>query len=107
MAAPRAVPARGAMGRRGADPPGRRWGGDPPHRRRPAGDPRVQLEHRTIDGPFDAVFTGWIPDDPAEGADTAAELASFGVTWWQTSIGWPEETLEDFRERIRRGPPGR
>ncbi|HET7929512.1 MAG TPA: LLM class flavin-dependent oxidoreductase [Actinomycetota bacterium] len=65
------------------------------------------LEHRISDRPFDAVFTGWMPDDPAEGADAAAELASFGVTWWQTSIGWPEESLGEFRERIRRGPPGR
>jgi alkanesulfonate monooxygenase SsuD/methylene tetrahydromethanopterin reductase-like flavin-dependent oxidoreductase (luciferase family) len=63
------------------------------------------LEHRTNDGPFDAVFTGAIPDDPSKGVEIADELATFGVTWWQTSIGWPEETLERFRERIRRGPP--
>ena len=65
------------------------------------------LEHRSAAGPFDAVFTGFMPDDPAEGADTAAELTSFGVTWWQISIGWPDESVEAFRALIRRGPPGR
>jgi alkanesulfonate monooxygenase SsuD/methylene tetrahydromethanopterin reductase-like flavin-dependent oxidoreductase (luciferase family) len=63
-------------------------------------------EHRTGDGPFDAVFTGFMPDDDAQAAETAAELSSFGVTWWQTSIG-PDEDLASFRDLIRRGPPGR
>ena len=63
--------------------------------------------HRTSTAPFDHVFTGFMPDDPAEAVDVLEELEGMGVTWWQTSIGWPDEDLDAFRERIRRGPPGR
>lgn len=58
------------------------------------------------DAGFDAVYTGWMPDDRAEAAAIAEDLASFGVTWWQVSPGWPDEPLEDFRDFVRAGPPG-
>ncbi|MGE5227876.1 MAG: LLM class flavin-dependent oxidoreductase [Planctomycetaceae bacterium] len=64
--------------------------------------------HRTsTTAPYDHVFTGFLPDDPARAVDLLDELEALGVTWWQTSIGWPGEELEAFRDRIRRGPPGR
>jgi alkanesulfonate monooxygenase SsuD/methylene tetrahydromethanopterin reductase-like flavin-dependent oxidoreductase (luciferase family) len=61
-------------------------------------------EHRTSDGPFDRVFTGWLPDDRTEAGAIAGELSSFGVTWWHVSpeMGEPLETVGDW---IRRGPP--
>jgi alkanesulfonate monooxygenase SsuD/methylene tetrahydromethanopterin reductase-like flavin-dependent oxidoreductase (luciferase family) len=65
------------------------------------------LEHRAGDGPFDVVFTGPLPDDDAQALERADELASFGVTWWQTSVDHPEQSLAHLRERILAGPPGR
>jgi alkanesulfonate monooxygenase SsuD/methylene tetrahydromethanopterin reductase-like flavin-dependent oxidoreductase (luciferase family) len=63
------------------------------------------LEHRAEgSGPFDAVFTGVLPSDRAEGASTARELASFGVTWWQISPA-PDEPADAFRDLVRTGPP--
>ncbi len=58
------------------------------------------------DAGFDAVYTGWMPEDRTEAAAIAEDLASFGVTWWQVSPGWPDEPLEDFRDFVRAGPPG-
>jgi alkanesulfonate monooxygenase SsuD/methylene tetrahydromethanopterin reductase-like flavin-dependent oxidoreductase (luciferase family) len=63
------------------------------------------LEHRSADAPFDAVYTGFMPPDVDEARGQSAELASFGVTWWQVSPGWPEESVEAFRDRVRAGPP--
>ena len=62
------------------------------------------LDHRTRTEPFDAVFTGFMPEDKAEGRAIAEELASFGVTWWQISPG-PDEPLDAFRDFVRSGPP--
>jgi hypothetical protein len=61
-------------------------------------------EHRTDDGPFDRVFTGYLPEDKTEARAIAAELASFGVNWWQAGPG-PGEPLDAVREWIRLGPP--
>jgi alkanesulfonate monooxygenase SsuD/methylene tetrahydromethanopterin reductase-like flavin-dependent oxidoreductase (luciferase family) len=61
-------------------------------------------DHRTDEGPFDAVFTGFLPADKVESAAIARELASFGVTWWQISPGFGEP-LDAFRDLVRSGPP--
>ena len=61
-------------------------------------------EHRTDDGPFDRVFTGYMPEDTTEARAIAEELASFGVTWWQVGPG-PGEPLDAVRDWIRLGPP--
>jgi alkanesulfonate monooxygenase SsuD/methylene tetrahydromethanopterin reductase-like flavin-dependent oxidoreductase (luciferase family) len=60
--------------------------------------------HRVGDDPFDFVFTGYLPNDAHEAADVAAELESFGVTWWQVSPA-PDEGVDDFLEWLRIGPP--
>jgi alkanesulfonate monooxygenase SsuD/methylene tetrahydromethanopterin reductase-like flavin-dependent oxidoreductase (luciferase family) len=59
---------------------------------------------RTGDAPFDRIFTGILPDDPAEALAMEAELASFGVTWWQVSPAMGEDR-DEVRAWIRRGPP--
>lgn len=61
-------------------------------------------EHRTSDGSFDRVFTGYLPDDQTDAKVIADELSSFGVTWWQVGSGMGEP-LDDVRDRVRRGPP--
>ena len=61
-------------------------------------------EHRTDDGPFDRVFTGYLPEDTAEARAITDELTSFGVNWWQVGPG-PGEPLDAVREWIRLGPP--
>jgi alkanesulfonate monooxygenase SsuD/methylene tetrahydromethanopterin reductase-like flavin-dependent oxidoreductase (luciferase family) len=62
-------------------------------------------EHRTATRTFDRVFTGWMPEVAAEAAAMAAELESFGVTWWQVSPA-PGEDDRSFREWLERGPAG-
>jgi alkanesulfonate monooxygenase SsuD/methylene tetrahydromethanopterin reductase-like flavin-dependent oxidoreductase (luciferase family) len=59
---------------------------------------------RAEDAPFDRIFTGYLPDDPGEALAEEAELASFGVTWWQVSPGMGEAPA-DVAAWIRRGPP--
>jgi alkanesulfonate monooxygenase SsuD/methylene tetrahydromethanopterin reductase-like flavin-dependent oxidoreductase (luciferase family) len=61
-------------------------------------------EHRTNDGSFDRVFTGYMPEDKPEARAIADELSSFGVTWWQVGPE-PGEPLEAVRDWMRLGPP--
>jgi alkanesulfonate monooxygenase SsuD/methylene tetrahydromethanopterin reductase-like flavin-dependent oxidoreductase (luciferase family) len=61
-------------------------------------------EHRTAAGPFEHVFTGWLPEDGAEAASVADELKSFGVTWWKVGPA-PGEDVQSFRGWMRPGPP--
>jgi alkanesulfonate monooxygenase SsuD/methylene tetrahydromethanopterin reductase-like flavin-dependent oxidoreductase (luciferase family) len=61
-------------------------------------------EHRTTTGPFDHVFTGWMPEERSEVKAIAGELESFGVTWWQVSPA-PGEDVHAFRGWMREGPP--
>jgi alkanesulfonate monooxygenase SsuD/methylene tetrahydromethanopterin reductase-like flavin-dependent oxidoreductase (luciferase family) len=54
-------------------------------------------------GPFDVVMAGETPDAPHEAQDKMAALRALGVTWWiEEGLGW---TLEEFRGRVRMGPP--
>lgn len=60
--------------------------------------------YRTDGAAFDRIFTGFLPQDRAEALASEAELASFGVTWWQVSpaMGEPRDEVDAW---VRRGPP--
>jgi alkanesulfonate monooxygenase SsuD/methylene tetrahydromethanopterin reductase-like flavin-dependent oxidoreductase (luciferase family) len=70
-------------------------------------------DHRDSDTPFDIVLGGETPgDDPARGAEIAAEYEEAGLTWWHEAIvptrwgAWPYPwPIEQMRERIVQGPP--
>ncbi len=60
---------------------------------------------RTASSPFDVAFAGETPADSEQGVIIVQPYASAGLTWWLEGI-WPERgTVEQMRERIRRGPP--
>jgi alkanesulfonate monooxygenase SsuD/methylene tetrahydromethanopterin reductase-like flavin-dependent oxidoreductase (luciferase family) len=62
-------------------------------------------EYRTSDAPFDVIHGSDTPGkDPAEDAAIMAPYAEAGVTWWCESFNW-EHTIEQVRERVRKGPP--
>lgn len=54
--------------------------------------------------PFDAAFTGRVPDDRSRAAEVAEELRSFGVTWWQVSPDHGQGP-EAFGDLVGHGPP--
>ena len=56
-------------------------------------------QHRTSADPFDVVLGG-----PPLAAEQYAALADAGVTWYQDGFLW-EDSVEDVRAHIRRGPP--
>ena len=58
-------------------------------------------EHRTLADPFDIVLAG----APLE-AEQYAALAAAGVTWYQHGFS-ADDSVEDVRAHIRRGPPRR
>jgi hypothetical protein len=59
--------------------------------------------HRSSPGPFDIVMSGEIPEDKGQALEMARSFQEAGATWWvDEGLGW---SLEEFRERIRRGPP--
>jgi alkanesulfonate monooxygenase SsuD/methylene tetrahydromethanopterin reductase-like flavin-dependent oxidoreductase (luciferase family) len=60
---------------------------------------------RAAASPFEVVFAGTTPADAEQGAKMVAPYASAGVTWWLEGIWNERGTLEDMKERIRRGPP--
>ncbi len=78
---------------------------------------RYIREHRTREGPFEAVHGGVTRgDDRAKAEDVVAPYAEAGVTWWIEDVspyglgmGWAErwtvEVVERMRQRIRQGPP--
>jgi alkanesulfonate monooxygenase SsuD/methylene tetrahydromethanopterin reductase-like flavin-dependent oxidoreductase (luciferase family) len=72
---------------------------------------RIVAEDRATAGipatqPFDVLVAGSTPaNDPAAAAATAREYAEAGATWWAERINSSRGTLDDMRERIRRGPP--
>jgi alkanesulfonate monooxygenase SsuD/methylene tetrahydromethanopterin reductase-like flavin-dependent oxidoreductase (luciferase family) len=59
--------------------------------------------HRPSQAPFEVVMSGELPDDRQQALDTVQAFQEAGATWWvEEGLGW---TLEEFRERIRLGPP--
>ena len=58
---------------------------------------------RHEDAPFDVVMSGELPDDRQAAIEKAESFAAVGATWWlEEGLGW---SIEELRERVRRGPP--
>lgn len=57
-------------------------------------------EHRKLDTPFDIILEGQTPRDQAK----FEAYADAGMTWW-IEANWTAPSLEDVRERLRKGPP--
>jgi alkanesulfonate monooxygenase SsuD/methylene tetrahydromethanopterin reductase-like flavin-dependent oxidoreductase (luciferase family) len=73
---------------------------------------RVIAEDRAAAGrpanePFDLLASGVTPsDDPARAAAIVGEIAEAGATWWTERLNPAQRgSLENMRERIRKGPP--
>jgi alkanesulfonate monooxygenase SsuD/methylene tetrahydromethanopterin reductase-like flavin-dependent oxidoreductase (luciferase family) len=59
--------------------------------------------HRTLTAPFEVVMSGETPLDPDRGREMVHPFQEAGATWWvEGGYGF---TLDEFRERIRSGPP--
>jgi hypothetical protein len=59
------------------------------------------LEDRDSDNPFDLIaFAVTQPRTP----ETVAEYERAGATWWVEAVHPLDESLPEFRERIRQGP---
>lgn len=62
----------------------------------------VQSQH-TDARPFEVIVSGELPDDRDEAITHVRAFQQAGATWWiEEGLGW---SLEEFRERLRRGPP--
>jgi alkanesulfonate monooxygenase SsuD/methylene tetrahydromethanopterin reductase-like flavin-dependent oxidoreductase (luciferase family) len=52
---------------------------------------------------FEAVMSGETPSDRQEAFEKMRQFNQAGATWWvEEGLGW---SLEEFRERVRQGPP--
>jgi alkanesulfonate monooxygenase SsuD/methylene tetrahydromethanopterin reductase-like flavin-dependent oxidoreductase (luciferase family) len=61
---------------------------------------------RPVTDPFDILVHGVTPaDDPAQAAAITGPYAEAGATWWTERINPSRGSLEQMRERVRRGPP--
>ncbi len=59
--------------------------------------------HRTLNTPFEVIMSGETPLDQALGREMVRPFQEAGATWWvEGGYGF---TLDEFRERIRSGPP--
>lgn len=59
--------------------------------------------HRTQNAPFEVIMSGETPLDRRQGIETVLPFEEAGATWWiEEGLGF---SLEEFRERIRSGPP--
>ena len=61
--------------------------------------------HRESSEPFDVGVNGVVPDDAGKVAETVQAYQEAGATWWIDLAG-DDESFEEYRARIRRGPPG-
>jgi alkanesulfonate monooxygenase SsuD/methylene tetrahydromethanopterin reductase-like flavin-dependent oxidoreductase (luciferase family) len=59
------------------------------------------LAQREDDGPFDVVVEGHSAGPDPE---LVAPFAAAGLTWWIEKLGWFRGSVDEMRERIRRGP---
>ncbi|HEX4205798.1 MAG TPA: LLM class flavin-dependent oxidoreductase [Ktedonobacteraceae bacterium] len=70
---------------------------------------RSQQTAEKASQPYDVVKVGNLPYQDKKGTDMDVarleEYASAGVTWWLDGPGGPDETLDDVRQFIRKGPP--
>ena len=61
--------------------------------------------HRTNNAPFEVIMSGETPLDRQRGIDIVLPFQEAGASWWmEEGLGW---TLDEFRSRIRSGPPCR
>ncbi len=63
---------------------------------------------RETDAPFDVVFGGTSPADPAKARGVVEPFAEAGVTWWEESLPFgsaEEDKLEPVLRRVEAGPP--
>jgi alkanesulfonate monooxygenase SsuD/methylene tetrahydromethanopterin reductase-like flavin-dependent oxidoreductase (luciferase family) len=52
---------------------------------------------------FDVVMSGEIPEDSIQARETMQAFDEAGATWWlDEGLGW---SFDEFRGRIRQGPP--
>jgi alkanesulfonate monooxygenase SsuD/methylene tetrahydromethanopterin reductase-like flavin-dependent oxidoreductase (luciferase family) len=63
-------------------------------------------EDRVAGEPFDVLVGGVTPEDPAAARAMLAPLAEAGMTWWQETVDPRQTGLDEFRRRVRKGPPG-
>ena len=61
--------------------------------------------YRTSTEPFDIAMNGETPTDPHRGAEIVQRYSEAGATWW-VEFEDPSQSFEEYRERIRQGPPG-
>ena len=60
--------------------------------------------YRTSSHPFDIAVNGETPTDPHKGAEMVQRYSEAGATWW-IEFEAPGQSFEEYRERIRQGPP--
>jgi hypothetical protein len=60
--------------------------------------------HRKGSEPFEIAVNGETPLDPRQGALIVAPYRDAGATWW-VEYAASRDSLDAYRERIRRGPP--
>lgn len=59
--------------------------------------------HRTLNTPFEVIMSGETPLDQALGSKVVRPFQEAGATWWvEGGYGF---TIDEFRARIRSGPP--
>ena len=61
--------------------------------------------HRTDPAPFDVVPGGRTTGGSSADAAIVAPYVDAGLTWWVEGIDPWEDSANDARDRIRRGPP--
>jgi alkanesulfonate monooxygenase SsuD/methylene tetrahydromethanopterin reductase-like flavin-dependent oxidoreductase (luciferase family) len=60
--------------------------------------------NREGNGPFDIAINGETPADPRKGAEIVRPYYEAGATWW-VEYEASRQSFEEYRERIRQGPP--
>jgi alkanesulfonate monooxygenase SsuD/methylene tetrahydromethanopterin reductase-like flavin-dependent oxidoreductase (luciferase family) len=59
---------------------------------------------RESDEPFDIAVNGETPGDSRRGSEIVRPYEESGATWWVEYVA-SRETLKEYRQRIRQGPP--
>ena len=61
--------------------------------------------YRASDAPFEVAVAGYVGNKPPDEATALlTEYADAGATWWEEGFMW-EDSLDDLRARIAKGPP--
>lgn len=73
-------------------------------------------DQRSSASPFEAVQSGLLPSDHALAVETVHSYQEAGVTWWtevvdshghpySDTLTWVNDYADDFRKKVRQGPP--